>query len=160
MEKSGKWGENSTLVEAFAPSREDGLTEATDLIQELFHRGSLSARMRDARKVLCKRPFGWTRNRVDDVFEGKNKRIDSHEMDHLRALKAARRRQEIEEARNELRELDELRVRLARLEASLAVSDSAFHAPQIEAAREAAREAGGGTGGARGMVAAPREGRG
>lgn len=129
------------MYEGVISNRDGLLIEASETLQRLFTKGSLGSRIRDARKVLCSKPFEWTRNRVFDVFLGKDwVVVHGHEIDHLRYL---RRQREIEEAKNEQQEIDVLRARLARLEAALTISDEAFHRPQIEALRGAPRGLGG-----------------
>jgi len=69
-----------------------------------------------------------TLRRVRHFFEGTARRVDGEEKDAVRMA-------QIEEARNEQREL---RARLARLDAALARVDEDFHGPQMAAHREAA----------------------
>ena len=69
-----------------------------------------------------------TMRRVRSLFEGTARRIDGEEKDAIRMA-------QIEEAKNEQREL---RARLARLDAALARVDEDFHGPQMAAHREAA----------------------
>lgn len=68
-----------------------------------------------------------TPRRVRSFFEGRAARIDGEEKDAVRAA-------QIEEARNEQRELLS---RLAALDAALARIDPDFHGPQMAAHRQA-----------------------
>lgn len=70
--------------------------------------------------------------RIRQLWEGKASRVDGEEKDALRQA-------EIEEARNEYKTL---RSRLARLEQTLAQTDSDFHGPSMDAYREMASRMG------------------
>lgn len=63
--------------------------------------------------------------RIRQLWEGKAARVDGEEKDALREA-------QIEEAR---RERNELRARLDRLDAALAMVDEEFHGPTLEALR-------------------------
>lgn len=143
------------MYSAYAASREDLRLEARDTLQRIFTRGTLGSRIRDARKILCREPFRWTSNRVFDVFNGKARTVQGHEIDHVRALKRLR---DLEEAVHELESIDEVRTQLARLKTALVVSDEDFHGPQIEALRDAISRARGELPRAGGLVAPGRKG--
>lgn len=74
----------------------------------------------------------FTERRARSIWEGTAARIDAEE---ARVIEQAK----IEEAR---REYQELRTRLARMEASLAVVDEAFFGPQMDAYRSASASLG------------------
>jgi hypothetical protein len=74
----------------------------------------------------------FTHRRARSIWEGTAKRIDAEEA-------AAFREAQIEETRREYRELQ---IRLASLEASLAVADAEFHGPQMDAYRGASNPVG------------------
>lgn len=72
-------------------------------------------------------------SRAEDIWRREARRLDSEEMDAIRA--AAKADHKVEEARNALAEFD---ARIARLEALL-VQDEDFFRPQVDAAVEALR---------------------
>lgn len=76
------------------------------------------------------RKLGWSRSRTISIWYGEARRIDAREMDQLRAARDARR---LQEASHEYREL---RARIARLEAALAITDEAFHRPHVDALQQ------------------------
>lgn len=75
--------------------------------------------------------------RTYDIWYGKARRIEPHEIAQIaEALRIKNERA----ARNEFHEL---KVRLARLEASLSARDADFHSPTIDFTRDMVRGAGG-----------------
>lgn len=75
--------------------------------------------------------------RTFDIWYGKARRIEPHEIEQIaEALRIKRERA----ARNEFHEL---KVRLARLEASLSARDADFHSPSVDYARDMVRSGGG-----------------
>ncbi len=75
--------------------------------------------------------------RTYDIWYGKARRIEPHEIEQI--AEALRIKNE-KAARNEFHEL---KVRLARLEASLSARDPDFHSPSIDHAGELVRRFGG-----------------
>jgi hypothetical protein len=75
--------------------------------------------------------------RTYDIWYGKARRIEQHEIEQI--AEALRIKNE-KAARNELHEL---KLRLARLEASLSAGDADFHSPSIDYARDHVRGPGG-----------------
>lgn len=75
--------------------------------------------------------------RTYDIWYGKARRIEPHEIEQI---KEALRIKNEKAARNEFHEL---KVRLARLEASLSARDPDFHRPSIDHAGELVRQLGG-----------------
>lgn len=137
MKRFPKSGKSVPMYETTVPNRENTIERASELMQELWTRGALCRRIKDAADVLTAKPYEWSFNRVFYVFKGKAKRIDSHEMEHLLSLKRAR------EAKDTNDGINELRARLSRLEASLAVADEEYHRPTIDGLRQSLRELGG-----------------
>ena len=74
--------------------------------------------------------------RAFDIWYRKARRVEPHEIEQI--AEALRIKNE-KAARNELHDL---KLRLARLEASLSQGDADFHRPSIDFAREAVRRAG------------------
>jgi hypothetical protein len=68
--------------------------------------------------------------RAFDIWYGKARRIEDHEMDAIAAALEKRRK---EVTRNEVADL---RTRLARLEALLVSTDEAFHRPTLDRLRD------------------------
>jgi hypothetical protein len=83
------------------------------------------------------RRAGLTYWRAFDIWYGKARRIEEHEMQSI-AVALEKRRKEV--SRNEIAEL---RSRLARLEALLVQSDPEFHRPTLDRLREQAGGLGG-----------------
>lgn len=71
--------------------------------------------------------------RTFDIWYGKARRIEPHEIDQI--AEALRIKNE-KSARNEFHDL---KLRLARLEASLSARDADFHSPSIDHARDVVR---------------------
>lgn len=96
--------------------------------------GSVKAAQTEAYNFLRKRVTGrqLTLRRVRTFFEGKAKAVRGEEKDAVRAA-------QIEEAK---REYQELKTKLARMEAALAVADQAFLGPQMDAYRGSQAEMG------------------
>ncbi len=123
-EMSEKLSERSEMSDvAFASSLVRGVVPASA-------GDTIGARIRAAAQRL-----GWPHSRTRDVWYQQARRIDAREMDQLRTA-----RREVKEADHGIQEL---RARLARLEAFLAVADEDFHQPAIEDVRRSLRELGG-----------------
>lgn len=147
MEMSPKYREKSQMYEACATfSRDDDVRNASKWMQELFTQGTLGTRIRDAQKLLCAKPYKWTRNRVVEVFRGEAKRIDGFETWTLAALRA----KQLQEAREEHARLTAF---IVGMEETLTRVDENFHRDQIDALRASRGEAQEGLGGVAGSRA-------
>jgi hypothetical protein len=127
MERSTKYGEKSSMYEACAYNRDTDVKEASELMQSIFTKGTIGARLFDAERALR-----WGRNRVLEIFKGKARRIEGFEKDQLRALRARQLEAALIEARHDHTKFI---AETARLEAMLTSQDAAFHGPEIEARR-------------------------
>lgn len=107
-----------------------------DLMRDTFPKarhGSVKAALNAAHRFISpKVTKQFTHRRARSIWEGTARRIDAEEA-------AALKRAQIEEAR---REHQELKVRLARLDAALAAVDPDFFGPEMEARRGASRPVG------------------
>lgn len=112
------------------------ISVGSELLKELS-RPWLETEWLKRRIERAARSAGMTYWRAFDVWYCKARRIEQFELDQIReAVKAKRER----EAKNELHDL---KLRLARLEASLAAGDADFHRPSIDYAGELVRQIGG-----------------
>lgn len=102
--------------------------------------GSVKAAQNEAVRVISRLVMKeFTHRRARAISEGKARRIDGEEKDAFRIAAENERLRKIREAKATLdehrREQDELRSRLAALDARLSMVDEAFHGPQMEAYR-------------------------
>lgn len=88
------------MSEAISLNRESSLREARQALEEMFTHGTQGQRIKAAHEKLKK--CSWTYNRVDEMFRGKARHIDAHELDQIRSLKNNR---EMDAARNEAAQL-------------------------------------------------------
>ncbi|GGE18366.1 hypothetical protein GCM10011390_41960 [Aureimonas endophytica] len=100
-------------------SQLSNVAEASALMQAHWAAGSVKDRIRQAAREMR-----WSFSRASDLWYGKARRIDAHELDALRAAT----QQEFEEAANEYREVAD---RLARLEAMFVAFVEAQAGPQL-----------------------------
>lgn len=131
MERSTKSVEKTTMFEACARTRGDDIREASELLQSIFTRGTLGARIRDAQRFFK----AWSGNRVFDLFTGRARRVEGFELDALRGARADKLLRDaaiIREARKAHAEFD---AETDRLEAFYFGPDADFYRDQIEARR-------------------------
>lgn len=112
------------MYEAASLNRADDVREMASLMQEVFWRGTIGARLLEAERTL-----GWGANRVLELFKGKAVRVDAFEKERVRAIKAERDLKAARELHNAFKAETE------RLAAFFAAQDEDFHRPEIEARR-------------------------
>jgi len=107
------------------------VAECQSLIRDLFPPalGSVGERIRTAARRL-----EWRFTRTNDIWYAQARRIDGFEKEQLKALKAEREAREAKEKADRERstsreEYRNLRNRIARLEAALAISDAEHSQP-------------------------------
>lgn len=111
------------------------VAEASQLLQELAAPQDRGETMKEilTRTARAAKLAYW---RTYDLWYEKARRVEPAEIDQIRdALR-------IKNERAAKNELNDLKLRLARLEASLASGDADFHSPTIDFARDAMRKAG------------------
>lgn len=109
---------------------------AADMLWELslpWGDGERKKSVIDRTSKLCRLEY-W---RTWDLWYRKARRIEAHEMQQIAEALLIKKEKA---ARNEL---NELKVRLARLEATLNAGDAAFHGPAVDFARDMLRQLGG-----------------
>lgn len=112
------------------------MSEAAAMLRELSLPWSPGERMKnvlDRTSRLAKLTY-W---RTYDIWYGKARRIEPHEIEQIAAALQIKNEKA---ARNELHEL---KLRLTRLEASLSAGDSDFYRPAIDHTRDMVRQLGG-----------------
>lgn len=135
MGRSPKYVENSTMYEACARTRNDDIREASELMQALFTRGTIGARIVAARRSLKK----WGGNRVFEIFTGKARRIEGFELETLRAMRAAKLSADAAALAEARKAHAEFAAETERLAALCFHTDENFYRDQIEARRFIAR---------------------
>lgn len=95
---------------------------------------------RDSRSIqewitATARKLGWTYTRTKDVWYADARRIDGHEKEQLKAIKAKRDADTASEKRIARNEYAELCDRISRLETALAIADEDHGRPLIDALR-------------------------
>lgn len=115
------------------------LVEASQLVQAIGSGvGTVGAQRRKAWFAVAKLSTDFTWNRICDLHRGRQESsVSGDELNVLR-LAAAQQRQEANElaGRNELRELRELRDRVARLETLFRTVDPHFHRANLDGLRQ------------------------
>ena len=111
------------------------MTDAAAALRELSEPWSRGDRVKTAIDRAARRA-GLSYWRAFDIWYGKARRIDQSEREAVATALEQKRR---ESARNELQEL---RIRLTRLEALLVTTDPDFHRPTIDLARDHLRQMG------------------
>jgi hypothetical protein len=112
------------------------VAEASQLLQELAAPQDRGETMKEilTRTARAAKLAYW---RTYDLWYEKARRVEPTEVEQIRdALR-------IKNERAAKNELHELKLRLARLEASLSQGDADFHSPTIDYAREVVRQPGG-----------------
>lgn len=111
------------------------VAEASALVREVV---AVDAGCTVGRRILqTARKLGWSYSRTRDVWYEQARRIDAREMD---ALRAAKRKREIEEASREYRELE---ARITALEAALAVANPTLDRQALDVVLKEIRGPGG-----------------
>ncbi len=111
----------------------DGRAAAADMLRELSLPWTEGERMKaviDRTSRLCRLTY-W---RTSDLWYRKARRVEDHEM---RQIAEALLIKKEKAARNELHEL---KLRLAKLEATLNAGDAEFHSPAVDFARDMLRQ--------------------